>query len=74
MLVTAQSNDITDIEALEQHLKRTNPAYRRRPSLPFRKLVEKAVWSVQQAGSNPKPDLQLQVHSIPPCVLFSVKI
>ena len=57
-----QNNDISDVDILEDHLKRTNPAYRRRPQPLFRRVLEKALLTVQQTPGTPKPELHLQVH------------
>lgn len=58
-----QNNDISDLDVLEDHLKRTNPAYRRRPQPLFRRVLEKALLTVQQTGPVPKPELRLQVDN-----------
>lgn len=59
--MTLQNNDLTDVDGVEEHLRRTNPAYKRRPQAQFRKVVERAVLLVQKEGGPPKPELQLQV-------------
>lgn len=61
ILFAMQNNDITDLDGVEEHLRKTNPAYKRRPQLQFRKVVERAVHTVQREGGAPKPELQLQV-------------
>jgi len=57
-----QNNDYTDVDEVEDYLRRANPAYKRRPQAQFRKVVERAVQTVQREGGPIKPELRFQVN------------
>lgn len=65
-----QNNDYTDVDEVEDYLRRANPAYKRRPQAQFRKVVERAVQTVQREGGPTKPELRLQVNVSAPAAVY----
>jgi hypothetical protein len=58
-----QNNNYANVDEVEDYLRRANPAYKRRPQAQFRKVVERAVQTVQREGGPIKPELRLQVNT-----------
>ena len=59
------SNDITDTDAVCEHLKHTYREYRRQKLLVLKQLVERAVDAIARKSGLTKAELRLQVGRLP---------